>query len=119
MTEPTTVGLSPETHEKLKALQQGGTFKEMADAYRLGVAYALFERVDVRDLPEVRGGTIFNVGTLDPDRILYSAVSALTSEDAMPVYRRLERLADWGVSEIYMHHHGRRESLSSMFAKDE
>ena len=115
MLEPTTVGLSSDAHARLRELQEHGTFKDMADAYRLAIAYGLAEGIEPRDLPEVRGGTIFNIGTLDPERMLYAAVAAVTRDDNVPVYRRMERLAEWGVLRLYHHLIESRESLVSLF----
>jgi hypothetical protein len=44
--------------------------------------------------------TIFNVGTLDPDRSIFEAVSALRPNLDEPVYRTAERYAEWGVEEL-------------------
>lgn len=76
MEEPTTIGLTEESHGILKRLKDEGHFAEMADAYRFAIALAL----SLGQEPPLVGGsrqTIFNVGTLDPDRALYYAVKIL------------------------------------------
>jgi Arc/MetJ-type ribon-helix-helix transcriptional regulator len=98
--EPVTIGLGPEAHEELKQLKTSGLFREMADAYRFAIAYALAREADAGSLPDVGGQTIFNIGTVDPDRAIFAAVSAFRGPIREPVYRTAERLAEWGVREI-------------------
>ena len=47
--------------------------------------------------------TLFNVGSLDPGQLIRSAVEALYEDhvDNASVYRVAERLADWGIRELY------------------
>lgn len=97
--EPTTIGLSDAAHGKLKRLRDDGYFAEMQDGYRFAVALALAYGVTPPEVGEKRQ-TIFNVGTLDPDRSLYYAITALTDVEDVPVYRIAERLAEWGVEEM-------------------
>jgi hypothetical protein len=100
--EPTTIGLSDQAHAMLKRLaedKQNGNFGEMADAYRFGIALALAHGV----IPEEIAGqrtTIFNVGTLDPDKQIYTTIRSLWKTGDTPVYRWAERLAEWGVREM-------------------
>lgn len=100
--EPTTIGLSEGTHALLKKLaedKRNGHFAEMADAYRFGVGLALAHGVIPGEVPTPRT-TIFNVGTLDPDKQIYNAIRLLMDTGELPVYRWAERLAEWGVSEL-------------------
>lgn len=99
MDEPTTVGLSSDGHDRLRRLKEDGYFAEMADAYRFAVALALAHGA----APALAGsrGTIFNVGTLDPDKQVYNAIKSLYHGIDEPVYLVAERLAEWGVSELY------------------
>jgi hypothetical protein len=100
--EPTTIGLSDQAHVMLKRLAEdkhNGNFAEMADAYRFGIALALAHGV----MPDEISGqrvTIFNVGTLDPDKQIFTAIRSLLLTGDAPVYRWAERLAEWGVREI-------------------
>jgi len=96
--EPTTIGLSDSAHRKLQRLKEDGYFGEMLDAYRFAVAVALSHGVIAE---RGKRKTIFNIGTLDPDKAIYHAVSALIKEENEPVYRTVERLAEWGVIELY------------------
>jgi hypothetical protein len=98
MIEPTTVGLTPGTHDKLRRLKEEGYFPEMTDAYRFAIALALAHGVS----PTLTGarGTIFNVGTLDPDKLIYSAIKSTSGPLAEPIYSLAERLAEWGVVEM-------------------
>lgn len=100
--EPTTIGLSETTHALLKRLaedKRNGHFAEMADAYRFGIGLALAHGVVPGEVPTPRT-TIFNVGTLDPDKQIYNAIRLLTDTGDFPVYRWAERLAEWGVTEL-------------------
>lgn len=98
MDEPTTVGLTPVGHDRLKQLKENGYFGDMADAYRFAIALALAHGAISE--PATRG-TIFNVGTLDPDRSLYQSISALAPEKGEAIYKLAERLAEWGVTEMF------------------
>lgn len=95
--EPVTVGLSQEGKIRLSRLKEDGHFSEMMDAYRfavgLAIAYgAISEKKNT--------STIFNVGSLDSDRSLYTVVKELRLESGEPVYKTIERLAEWGVEEL-------------------
>lgn len=100
--EPTTIGLSERTHSLLKRLaedKRNGHFAEMADAYRLGIGLALAHGVIPEEIQPPRQ-TIFNVGTLDPDKQIYNAIRLLSDLGDSAVYRWAERLAEWGVREL-------------------
>lgn len=100
--EPTTIGLSEKAHAMLKRLaedKRNGHFAEMADAYRLGIGLALAHGVVPDEVPAPRT-TIFNVGTLDPDKQIHNAIRLLSEPGDGSVYRWAERLAEWGVREL-------------------
>ncbi len=100
--EPTTIGLSDKAHAMLKRLAEdklNGNFAEMADAYRFGIALALAHGVMPDEISGQRT-TIFNVGTLDPDKQIYTTIRSLLKTGDAPVYRWAERLAEWGVREL-------------------
>lgn len=97
--EPTMIGLSEKSHAVLKRLKEDGHFAEMADAYRFSIALALAHGV-VPDEPPPPRTTIFSVATVDPDREIGNAVRALMDTRDIPVYRWVERLAEWGVTEL-------------------
>jgi len=100
--EPTTIGLSEQAHAMLKRLaedKQNGNFAEMTDAYRFAIALALAHGVMPDEISGQRT-TIFNVGTLDPDKQIFTTVSSLLNTGDTPVYRWAERLAEWGVREM-------------------
>jgi hypothetical protein len=103
VTEPTTIGLSEDAHAMLKRLaedKRNGHFAEMADAYRLAIGLALARGVVPEEFSTPRT-TIFNVGTLDPDKHIYNAIRLLSEPERGSVYRRAERLAEWGVRELF------------------
>ena len=69
MQEPTTVGLSPAAHATLKALEAAGVFHRLVDAYRFGASLGLAHGgFDTGNTARI---TIFNVGSVDPDRTLF------------------------------------------------
>ena len=73
MEEPTTVGLSAQGHDGLKRLKEHEYFNEMADAYRFAIALGIAH--DLRSPGAGPRTTIFNVGTLDPDRAIFNTES--------------------------------------------
>lgn len=98
MKEPVTVGLSINAHAHLVSLESEGFFSRMADAYRFAIALGVSH--EAMDLTEHSRKTIFNVGSLDPDRSIYEVVAALRTRSDEPVYRTVERYAEWGVEEL-------------------
>jgi hypothetical protein len=97
--EPTMIGVSEATHAKLRRLKEDGHFKEMADAYRFGIALALAQGIVP---PEVSTGTVFSVATIDPDQSIKTAIQAILGEEVAgkSIYKMAERLADWGIQEL-------------------
>ena len=98
--EPTNIGLSERAHTKLKRLQEDGHFEQMVDAYRCAIALALAHGVVPSELPTPRTN-IFGVATVDPDRELQTAISLLMVPIDGPIYRWAERLAEWGIDELF------------------
>lgn len=104
MDEPTTVGLTERAHDNLRRLKDNGYFDELVDAYRFAVAFALASGYDIHNeaLPseQPKRTTIFNVGTLDPAQKLQAVVRSLGSVESEPIYKTIERLAEYGVKEL-------------------
>ena len=95
------IGLSEAGNDKLDELKELGIFSDKLDAYRFAVALAIAQGVNP---PEINKRTTFlNVGSLDPDQSLKSAIEALMPEQLQQTtaYRLIERLADWGVNELH------------------
>lgn len=113
--EPTTVGLTNATKQSLDRLKNEGYFYEMLDAYKFAVAYAL--ACNAISPPLSNTTTIFNVGTLDKDRMLYNAVETLRHEDDEPVYKTVERLAEWGIKEMISDAERGSIDFSNIFTK--
>jgi hypothetical protein len=101
MDEPIQVGLSKEGHEKLLRLKEDGHFADMADAYRFAIALAIAHGASPDEKPLRSGPTIFNTGSLDPDRSLHTVIKAFFNPTSEPVYKLAEKLAEWGVHELY------------------
>jgi hypothetical protein len=97
--EPTNVGLNQNTHQKLKRLKEDGHFGEMADAYRCAIALALACGV-VPDDNITSRSNIFNVGTVDPGKEIYTSIKAILPKSDIAIYKMAERLAEWGVNEL-------------------
>ena len=92
------VGIGKSAHPKLQRLKEDGHFSEMVDAYRFAIGLALAHGGATSDFAERQN--LFNVGTLDSDRSLYTAVATLRQPTEEPVYKTVERLATWGVEEL-------------------
>lgn len=95
------VGLSAAVDEKLAELKEMGIFADKIDGYRFGVSLAIAQGAVPGEL--TKRANLYNVGSLDPDQSLRRAVEALMPsalENTTP-YRLIERLADWGVTELY------------------
>ena len=95
------VGLSGAVDEMLAELKEMGIFADKIDGYRFGVSLAISRGAVAGDL--TKRANLYNVGSLDPDQSLRRAVESLMPsalENTTP-YRLIERLADWGVAELY------------------
>lgn len=95
------VGLSEAADDKLDELKELGIFADKIDGYRFGISLAIAQGVAPGEL--VKRKNLFNIGSLDPDQALRRSVEALMPEALADttVYRLIERLADWGVTELY------------------
>ncbi len=98
--EPTNLGLSEKAHGKLRQLQEEGHFAEMRDAYRFGIALALSKGIVPPDISSPRSN-IFGVASIDPDKSIHAAITLLMDTKQDPVYKWAERLAEWGVEELF------------------
>lgn len=97
--EPKTIGLTNPTKEKLKRLKEDGYFNEMQDGYKFAVALALFNNAIETKIGTT--GTMYGASDLDQNNELYEVVKALRVDCDEPVYKTIERLAEWGVKELY------------------
>ena len=95
------IGLSETGNDKLDRLKEMGYFAEKIDGYRFAASLALAQGVIPPDI--TKRTTFLNVGSLDPDQTLRRAVEALLSDqmEGTTPYRLVERLADWGVTELF------------------
>ena len=99
--EPTTIGLSDQSHETLRHLKKEGYFREMQDAYRFAIAFAARTVGDISLIPELKSSTtIFNIGTLDPDRRLRVLLESVLGVPEGEIYKTAEKLAEVGVVEL-------------------
>jgi len=101
MTELTTIGLSDAGDAKLDELKELGFFAEKMDGYRFAVALAIAQGVVPQEISKRK--PFLNIGSLDPDQVFKRSVEALFEDDLRETtpYRLIERLADWGVNELY------------------
>lgn len=97
----TTVGLSEYADDLLDQMKEQGIFAEKLDGYRFAISFAAASGVVPSEIGKRK--TLFNVGSLDPGQLIRSAIEALYENDlrTISVYRIAERLADWGVRELY------------------
>lgn len=100
-TDVTTVGLSEDADDLLNQLKEQGVFAEKLDGYRFAISLAAASGVVPTEIGKRK--TLFNIGSLDPGQLIRSAIEALYETDlaTTSVYRIAERLADWGVREMY------------------
>lgn len=99
--EVVTIGLTQEADDMLEAMVDDGTFAQKIDGYRFAFSLALAQGARPGELSKRK--TIFNVGTVDPDKTLQDIIEELAPElliKSSP-YRAIERLAEWGVRELY------------------
>lgn len=101
MTDLTTIGLSDAGDAKLDELKELGFFAEKMDGYRFAVALAIAQGVTPQEIGKRK--PFLNIGSLDPDQVFKRSVEALFEDDLRETtpYRLIERLADWGVNELY------------------
>jgi hypothetical protein len=97
-TELVNVGLSKSAHAAMVRFKEDGLFNEMVDAYRFAVALALAHGGMTSDVGERQN--FLNVGSLDRDGSLQTAVLALRQPTSENVYRTVEKLATWGIEEL-------------------
>jgi hypothetical protein len=95
------VGLSELVDDKLSELKELGIFADKIDGYRFGVSLAIAQGAVPGDL--VKRVNLYNVGSLDPEQSLRRSVEALMPAALADttVYRLIERLADWGITELH------------------
>jgi hypothetical protein len=108
-----TVGLSETAHGMLRRLKDDGVFEEMKDAYRCGIAVAI-----ARGLIAPEGskfGTVFNIGSLDPDGAIRMMVVELFPEARDAPYSYAERLAEAGVTEMGSLHEADQLRFGALF----
>ena len=100
-TDLVNVGLSASADDKLAQLKEMGIFAEKIDGYRFAVSLALAHGAIPGEL--VKRVNLYNVGSLDNDRALRRSVEALMPQalNDTTVFRLIERLADWGVNELF------------------
>lgn len=94
------LSLSESAHQKLQTLKEKKQFLEMKDAYRLGIALALSRNI-VPDEIKPPKNSIYSVSQIDPDKSIALAITLLMDTGNIPPYRWLERLAEWGIDELY------------------
>ena len=93
-----TVGLSAQGHDNLRRLKEDGYFFEMLDAYRFAIALGIAH--EMKGAGSGSRSTIFNIGSLDPDKAIYNTIRALAGDSGESVYSLAERYAEWGVAEM-------------------
>jgi hypothetical protein len=97
----TTVGLSEYADDLLEQMKEREIFAEKLDGYRFAISFAAANGVVPPEIGKRK--TLFNVGSLDPGQMIRSAIEALYEDEigSSSVYRIAERLADWGIREMY------------------
>jgi hypothetical protein len=99
MNEPTTISLTHKAKNMLSEFKEQGIFDEMLDGFKLAISYALLHGQAYTFTNESKE-TYVNAGT-DTNKEIYNIVKALRTDDSEPVYKTAERLAEWGIRELY------------------
>ncbi len=115
--EIVTIGLSESGNDKLNELKDEGIFAEKMDGFRFAVALALAQGVIPEEIS--KRSPFLNIGSLDPNHTLKHAVETLMPtqlQDTTP-YRMIERLAEWGVNDLYAQHQNGGIDFAGLFAQ--
>lgn len=100
--DKTQIGLSDEASDHLEVVRQQAGFRTEQDVYRLAIAVAIAE--DLPPTPEdVARTTKYNIGGLDPERALATAVRYLRTDHGDRPVAYMERLAEAGMKHLYDH----------------
>ena len=100
--EPTTVGITDRANRMLVEMtEDSGEFKQKLDGYRFAIALAISAGGISNTLTNSR--TIYAVGSLDPEKVIYNTAKVLLGDlyPDQPIYKIVERLAEWGIQEMY------------------
>lgn len=93
------LGLSEKVDAKLKRLQEEKHFSDMRDAYRVAIALAIAHGVTPPEIKQPKIGR-YNISQIDEDGAIRDSIDMLIDTGGVPVYRWMERLAEWGVEEL-------------------
>jgi len=115
--EIVTIGLSETGNEKLSELKDDGVFAEKMDGFRFAVALALAQGVIPNEI--VKRSPFLNIGSLDPNHTLKHAVETLMPSQLQETtpYRLIERLAEWGINDLYAQHQSGGIDFANLFAQ--
>lgn len=94
------IGLGQEADVALKALVDDGVFASETVGYKFGVAYALSQGTVPDNVEIVGNKTKFAATGVDPDGRLAILVKAFLPDSERP-YWAAERLADWGLRDLW------------------
>lgn len=112
--DKTQIGLSDEASDHLEVVRQQGGFRTEQDVYRLAIALAIAEGLAPTSEDTART-TKYNIGGLDPERALVTAVRYLRTDHGDRPVAYMERLAEAGMKHLYDHVESGR-SLHEMLA---
>ncbi|WP_422369860.1 hypothetical protein [Hoeflea sp.] len=117
--EIVTIGLSEAGNKKLDEMKGENVFNEKMDGFRFAVALALAHGVTPPDI--MKRSPFLNIGSLDPDQTLKHAVETLLPLELKGTtpYRLIERLAEWGVNELYNQHQEGGVNFTKIFEQIE
>lgn len=96
------LGLTEQAREAFDAVVEAAGFNERQDAYRLAIAVALKKGLQPTDEGASRR-TYVNIGGLDRDGSLRTAVLQLRADHDGRPYALAERLAEAGVEDMKAH----------------
>lgn len=108
ITDKKTIGLAPHTREVMNQLMQARVFRDQMDAAKFAMALAINANIGAE--PVEGTGTVWNVGSFDPDGALKTVISALFPDAEIPPYRHIEILFNKGL-EIIGNHMAEKKAL--------
>ena len=95
------IGLSERQHQHLQEMTGLGVFTDMQQGYRLGVAIALKNKLDVSSRTLEARKNMYDTGGVDDNFIIRNSIRLLYPEHKGQEYRLMEKLADAGLELLY------------------
>ena len=96
------LGLTEAARQQLDVIRAEAGFKDMQDLYRLAISVALLKSLEPAPVGLQRV-TYVNIGGLDRDQAIRTAILAVRDDHEDRPYALAERLAEAGIEDIHGH----------------